>query len=66
VTYDGADRRGLSRPGRDVEIDQLPVLPGVIVRLMSLSSQSDELFEEVLAISRQDPGLAERAMSWTS
>ena len=52
----------MSRPGRDVEIDQLPVLPGVMVRLMSLSPESDELFEDVLAISCQDPGLALRVI----
>jgi len=62
VPDDGPERRGAPRPGREVEIDQLPVLPGVMVRLMSLSAGSGELFEEVLAISRQDPGLALRVL----
>jgi HD-like signal output (HDOD) protein len=62
VPDDRRERRGLSRPGRDVEIDQLPVLPGVMVRLMSLSPESEELFEDVLEISRQDPGLALRVI----
>ena len=32
----------------DLAVDELPVLPGVVVRLMGLSPQSDQFFEEVL------------------
>jgi len=62
VPDDGPERRRLPRPGRDVEIDQLPVLPGVVVRLMSLSPKSERFFEEVLAISSEDPALALRVI----
>jgi len=59
---DHPERRRVARPGREVEVDQLPVLPGVVVRLMSLSPQSERFFEEVLAISSEDPALALRVI----
>ncbi len=46
----------------DVKLEQLPVLPAVVVRLMGLSPQSDGYFEEVLSISGEDPGLAVRVI----
>ena len=59
---DHPERRRAARPGPDVEVDQLPVLPGVVVRLMSLSPLSERFFEEVLSISSDDPGLALRVI----
>ena len=59
---DRPDRRRVARPGCDVEVDQLPVLPGVVVRLMSLSPRSEQFFEEVLTISSEDPALALRVI----
>jgi len=46
----------------DVKLDQLPVLPAVVTRLMSLSPGSDGYFEEVLSISSEDPALAVRVI----
>lgn len=52
----------LERPSIEVRLGELPVLPAVMVRLMSLSPQSEELFEEVLAVAQEDPGFALRVM----
>ena len=46
----------------EVKLDQLPVLPAVVTRLMSLSPGSDGYFEEVLSISSEDPALAVRVI----
>jgi len=46
----------------DVKVDQLPVLPAVVVRLMDLSPGSETYFEEVLSVSSEDPGLAIRVI----
>jgi putative nucleotidyltransferase with HDIG domain len=46
----------------DVKLDHLPVLPGVVVRLMELSPGSDSYFDEVLGVSAEDPGLAVRVI----
>jgi len=46
----------------DVGVDQLPVLPAVVVRLMGLSPASDSYFEEVLRVAGEDPGLAIRVI----
>jgi len=46
----------------DVKLEQLPVLPAVVVRLMSLSPGSDSYFEEVLRASSEDPALAIRVI----
>lgn len=46
----------------DFKLDQLPVLPGVVVRLMELSPGSDTYFDEVLRVSAEDPGLAVRVI----
>ena len=52
----------LERPTIEVRLGEPPVLPAVMVRLMSLSPQSEELFEEVLAVAQEDPGFALRVM----
>lgn len=59
-----SDRRGrrVVRSVRDLAVDELPVLPGVVVRLMGLSPSSAQFFEEVLTIAREDPGLALRVI----
>jgi putative nucleotidyltransferase with HDIG domain len=49
-------------PTLDLKLDHLPVLPGVVVRLMELSPGSDGYFEEVLRVSAEDPGLAVRVI----
>jgi len=46
----------------DLKLDQLPVLPGVVVRLMDLSPGSDSYFDEVLRVSAEDPALAVRVI----
>ena len=46
----------------DLKLDHLPVLPGVVVRLMELSPGSDSYFDEVLRVSAEDPGLAVRVI----
>ena len=43
-------------------LHELPVLPSVVVRLMSLSPDSDDLFDEVLEVARQEPGFALRVV----
>ena len=52
----------LERPPVELRLGELPVLPAVVVRLMSLSPQSEDLFEEVLAVAQEDPGFALRVM----
>ncbi len=52
----------LERPPIEFRLEELPVLPAVVIRLMSLSPQSEELFEEVLAVAQEDPGFALRVM----
>ncbi|MGA3218575.1 MAG: HDOD domain-containing protein [Acidimicrobiales bacterium] len=52
----------LDRPPIKLRLGELPVLPAVVLRLMSLSPQSEELFEEVLAVAQEDPGFALRVM----
>jgi len=46
----------------DFKLEHLPVLPGVVVRLMELSPGSDTYFDEVLRVSAEDPGLAVRVI----
>jgi putative nucleotidyltransferase with HDIG domain len=46
----------------EVKLEQLPVLPAVVVRLMGLAPSSEGYFEEVLSISSEDPGLAVRVI----
>jgi HD-like signal output (HDOD) protein len=46
----------------DLKLEQLPVLPAVVVRLMGLAPTSEGYFEEVLSISSEDPGLAVRVI----
>lgn len=46
----------------DVSIDELPVLPAVIVRLMELDPEADGFFDEVLALASHDPTFAVRAI----
>jgi putative nucleotidyltransferase with HDIG domain len=46
----------------ELKLDHLPVLPGVVVRLMDLSPGSDSYFDEVLRVSAEDPGLAVRVI----
>jgi putative nucleotidyltransferase with HDIG domain len=46
----------------DLKLDQLPVLPGVVVRLMGLSPGSDTYFDEVVGVSAEDPSLAVRVI----
>jgi len=50
------------RSPRDLALDELPVLPGVVVRLMSMTPESEQFFEEVLTVAREDPGLALRVI----
>ena len=50
------------RSARDLAVDELPVLPGVVVRLMSLTPESEQFFEEVLTVASEDPGLALRVI----
>ena len=46
----------------DLKLQQLPVLPAVVVRLMGLAPTSEGYFEEVLSISSEDPALAVRVI----
>ncbi|MFK7894459.1 MAG: HDOD domain-containing protein [Myxococcota bacterium] len=41
----------------------MPVLPGVIVRLVSLSPNGEAYFDEVLSLAVTDPPLAARIIS---
>ncbi len=50
------------RSARDLAFDELPVLPSVVVRLMSLRPESEQFFEEVLTVASEDPGLALRVI----
>jgi putative nucleotidyltransferase with HDIG domain len=58
----GPSREKLARTARALEVNELPVLPGVVVRLMALSPQTERLFEEVLTIASEDPALALRVI----
>jgi len=57
-----------SRTGRDSEgpfehrVDDLPLLPGAVVRVMALSYDSENLFEDVLEVASEDPALAVRVL----
>jgi len=44
------------------ELDKLPVLPAVVIRLMDLSPTHEAYFEQVLDISGEDPALALRVI----
>lgn len=44
------------------KVTELPVLPAVLVRLMSLDDDSPELFDEVLDLAGKDPNLAVRIL----
>ncbi len=46
----------------ELRLHELPVLPAVVVRLMSQSPDSEELFDEVLDVARQEPGFALRVV----
>jgi HD-like signal output (HDOD) protein len=59
---EGMDRRRFAGSVGELAVDELPVLPGVVVRLMGLSPESDQLFEEVLNIASEDPALALRVI----
>lgn len=43
-------------------VDDLPLLPGVVVRVMGLSYDSEHLFEDVLEVASEDPALAVRVL----
>jgi len=65
---DAGARRGDMDRGRfagsvgELAVEELPVLPGVVMRMMGLSPESDQFFEEVLNIASEDPGLALRVI----
>jgi HD-like signal output (HDOD) protein len=61
-TDGGASRAQFARSAHDLAVDDLPVLPAVVVRLMAMSPESDQFFEEVLTIASADPGLALRVI----
>lgn len=44
-------------------MEELPVLPAVVVRLMGLDAESEQFFEDVLNVASEDPGLALRVIS---
>ena len=45
------------------QLKDLPVLPRVVSRLMEFDSDSAEFFDEVLALTQQDPAFATRVLS---
>lgn len=49
-------------PSYEDKVGDLPLLPAVVVRMMGLTLDSDQLFEEVLEIASQDPSLALRVL----
>jgi len=61
-TSEDHPQRRFLRSARDLAVDELPVLPGVVVRLMSLTPESEQFFEEVLTVASEDPGLALRVI----
>ena len=44
------------------EVDQLPTLPSIVVKLMTIPNDSDELFDAVLDVARSDPPFAVRVI----
>ncbi len=44
------------------KVDELPLLPGVVVKVMGLSYDSEQLFEDVLEVASEDPALAVRVL----
>ena len=61
-TSEGQPQSRYLRSARDLAVDELPVLPSVVVRLMSLTPESEKFFEEVLTVASEDPGLALRVI----
>lgn len=61
-TAEDHPQRRYLRSARDLAVDELPVLPGVVVRLMGLTAESEKFFEEVLTVASEDPGLALRVI----
>ncbi len=49
-------------PPFEHKVDELPLLPGVVVRVMGLSFDSEHLFEDVLEVAGEDPALAVRVL----
>lgn len=45
------------------KIDELPLLPQVLVRILQLDIKADDFFEQFEHLSKQDPGLAVRVVS---
>jgi len=58
----GIDRARFAGSVGELAVDELPVLPVVVVRLMGLSPESGQFFDEVLNIASEDPGLALRVI----
>lgn len=57
-----AERVARLRSGATVVLDDLPVLPAVLVRLMSVAPGDDALFDVVLGVASDDPGFALRVV----
>lgn len=47
----------------DVIIDELPLLPQVLVRILQLNSNSEDYFEQFELLAREDPALAIRVVA---
>lgn len=47
-------------------LDSLPMLPGVVTRLLTLNREDNEYFEKLLALAQQDPAFALRIIRLVS
>lgn len=61
MTTAANDRKALDRMIH--KIDELPLLPQVLVRVMQLDAQADSYFEEFETLAKEDPTLAVRVVA---
>ncbi len=55
--------RAVTREDLDARLRDLPVLPSVVMRLMSSSPNSESYFDDVLSLAESDPPFAARIIS---
>lgn len=58
----GADRQASVELPLERALNELPMLPSIVVRLMQLDSRSETFFEELLALLESDPPFALRCL----
>lgn len=59
---DLAELQGKTLSSLIERLEELPVLPAVVVRLMSTSPRSEQYFEDILSLAATDPPFAARIL----